>query len=74
VNVAATVKPYEWFEPWVPMWTQVGRFMHWEPKIEAMARNYVYHAFKLNSETDPFPEVCLFAFSSSLISNIDPIL
>lgn len=53
---AATVKPYEWFEPWVPMWTQIGTHMHWEPQIEAMARGFIYGAFKLNKETDPFPD------------------
>ncbi|KAF8575748.1 hypothetical protein K439DRAFT_1397924 [Ramaria rubella] len=51
---AASVKPYEWFEEWVPAWTQVGRYMHWTPPMEALARKYILRAFGLN-DGDPFP-------------------
>jgi hypothetical protein len=55
--LASSVKPYEWFEEWVPAWTQVGKYMRWAPKMEELANGFIKRAFGLAPE-DPLPSVC----------------
>ena len=40
----------------MPAWTQVGKHMRWEPKMEALAHGFIKGAFGLSPQ-DPFPSV-----------------
>ncbi|KIO19390.1 hypothetical protein M407DRAFT_223117 [Tulasnella calospora MUT 4182] len=39
--------PYEWFQDFSPMWRFVGRYLHFTPRVEGIADEYVRRMFGL---------------------------